>query len=275
VTGVNVRTGRVDVEGGTLEYDVAGDGPGIVMVHPGLWDRRTWGDQFALFARRYRVVRFDARGYGASSRIAPGDTYSTAEDALAVMDAVAMPTGALIGCSMGGSTAIDVALVAPERVTALVLVASGVGGAPEITDEEDAWWRERDAAWEAALQRGDRIAARRIQVEAWAGLGVEDDAGRRILEIALDNIHEMDTDESGARSLDPPAYERLHEIRVPTLILPADHDPPEMARISRTLAERIPGARVVEIADTDHVLNVRRPDAFNDVVLAFLDDVVR
>jgi pimeloyl-ACP methyl ester carboxylesterase len=271
---MGTTTDRVAFEGGELEYDVAGDGPGVVLLHPGLWDRRTWDDQFGVFAERYRVVRFDARGYGRSPAAEPGRAFSPARDALAVMDAVGMTTAALVGCSMGGSAAIDVALLAPERVSALVLVAAGCAGMPDFTPEEEAWWTELDAAWEAAMARGDRLEARRIQVSAWAGLGMDDPVGRRILEIAIDNIDEMGRDESDAERLEPSAYERLHEIAVPTLVMPADHDPPEMARIARTLVERIPGARLVEIAETDHVLNMRRPREFNETVLAFLDEAL-
>jgi pimeloyl-ACP methyl ester carboxylesterase len=74
--------------------------------------------------------------------------------------------------------------------------------------------------------------------------------------------------------VDPPAGGRLGEIGAPTLVLPADHDPPEMLRMGRAFAEQIPEARVVEIARTDHVINMRRPEEFNRVVLAFLADVL-
>jgi 3-oxoadipate enol-lactonase len=80
-------------------------------------------------------------------------------------------------------------------------------------------------------------------------------------------------DESGATRPDPPAIERLEDIEAPTLVLPADHDPPWHARICEVLHARIPHSRLVEIPDTDHVVNVRRPSEFNRVVLAFLGEV--
>ena len=92
-------------------------------------------------------------------------------------------------------------------------------------------------------------------------------AGRRIREIAFDNLHELTMDESAPERLDPPASSRLGEIAVPTLVLPADHDPPEMDPMSTAIAAAIPNARLVRIPDTDHVINVRRPEEFNDVVL--------
>jgi 3-oxoadipate enol-lactonase len=262
----------VEVPDGRLHVESAGDGPPVVLIHPGLWDSRTWDDQFGPFAVEHRVIRYDVRGYGRSSRPVPGVPYSHVRDLEAVLDVLEVGRAALVGCSMGGHIALDATLEMPDRFDALVLVASGICGV-ETTPEEDAWWEERDRAVEAAIEAGDRDAARRAQMEVWAPLGTDDGAGSRILQIALDNAHELTMDESAAVDVEPPAAERLRQVRVPTLVLPADHDPPEMARISGLLAEGIPGARLVQIPRTDHVVNMRQPEAFNRVVLAFLREV--
>ncbi|MGZ8585174.1 MAG: alpha/beta fold hydrolase, partial [Actinomycetota bacterium] len=73
---------------------------------------------------------------------------------------------------------------------------------------------------------------------------------------------------------DPPAFARLEDVAAPTLVLPADHDPPGTERICRVLADRIPGARLVQIPDVDHVVNVRKAAEFNRVVLGFLAEVL-
>lgn len=272
MSGADVR--RVEVNGGTLEYEVAGEGPAVVFLHPGLWDRRTWDDQFDVFSRSYRAVRYDRRGYGRSSRPDPGRPYSHLEDLAAVMDAAGVDRAALVGCSIGGTIALDFALTQPDRVRALVLVAAGPSGFDHFTPEEETWWEPFDRSVEQAVAAGDLEGARRVQMEAWAQLGTDDPAGARILEIALDNRHELTMDESGATEIDPPAAERLRDVAVPTLVLPADHDPPEMQRIARALADGIPDVRVVEIPGVDHVVNMREPAQFNEIVLAFLADVL-
>lgn len=267
------RQGIVDVERGTLWYEVAGVGPAIALVHPGLWDARAWDAQFEVFAERHHVVRYDVRGYGRSSRPEPGVPYSHVRDLVAVLDAAEVDRASLVGNSMGGSIALDFALARPERTTALVLVASAVGGL-EDTDEDEAWWEERWPPLEAAIEAGDLDRARRLQMEIWAPLGIDDAIGRRIFEISIDNAHELTMDESGAEQLDPPAIHRLHEIAVPALILPADLDPPWMGRANAALVAGIPNARVVDIAKVDHVIPMRAPEAFNDAVLAFLGEVI-
>ena len=130
--------GFVDVGDGRVWFEKAGDGPSIVFLHPGLWDSRTWDDQFADFSATYRCVRYDFRGYGRSDRPEPGRSYSHVDDLAAVMDAVGIDRAALVGCSMGGSTAIDAALVHPGRVTALVLAGSGINGDFDLTADEEA-----------------------------------------------------------------------------------------------------------------------------------------
>ncbi len=267
-----MEAGFVEVEGGRLYAESDGAGQPVVLIHPGLWDSRTWDPQLQVLAADHRVVRYDVRGYGRSSRPAPGRPYSHVRDLEAVLGALGIERAALVGCSMGGEIALDAALAMPDRVSSLVLVAPGLGGFQSLP-EEDAWWEGPDRGVQAAIESGDLERARRLQMEAWAPLGVEDDAGRRILEIALDNLQELTMDESGAERLDPPAAERLHEIRVPTLVLPADHDPPEMGRLCRILLEGIPGARLVKIPETDHVVNMRRPEEFNRVVLEWLREV--
>jgi pimeloyl-ACP methyl ester carboxylesterase len=122
------ESGVVEHDGGALAWESAGEGPAVVFLHPGLWDGRVWDEQFAVFSRTYRVLRFDFRGYGRSSRPDPGLPYSHVSDLSAVMDAAGIERASLVGNSMGGRVAIDFALTHPERVDALVLAATNVGG---------------------------------------------------------------------------------------------------------------------------------------------------
>jgi pimeloyl-ACP methyl ester carboxylesterase len=267
------ESGFVDVDGGRLWYEVGGDGPAVVLVHAGLWDSRAWDAQYEAFSERYRVLRYDVRGYGRSSRPEPGVPYSHVRDLAAVLDGAGIGRAALVGNSLGGGIVLDFALTHPARTAALVLVASALGGM-EDTPEDEAWWEARWPPLRDAVEAGDLERARRLQMEFWAPVGIDDEIGRRIFEISLDNAHELTMDESGAEQLDPPAIARLAEISAPTLILPADRDPPFMARANAILATEIPTARAVHLPNVDHVIAMRAPEAFNEAVLAFLDEVV-
>jgi pimeloyl-ACP methyl ester carboxylesterase len=256
-------------DGGHLAFEDVGDGPAVLLLHPGLWDMRTWEPQMATFpAAGYRVIRYDLRGYGRSSR--PGDQpYSHVDDLRELLGHLGVDRAALVGVSMGGRVAIDTTLTAPELVWALVPTAAGLSGFQESAEDED-WWEDAMVDAYRAYDAGDMAGAQDGRLRVWAPLGTEDEAGAAIRRIAHDNLHELTMDESAEVALDPPAANRLHEIDAPTLVVKAGYDPPTSARASDMIAVGIPGARVVLIDDADHVVNLRQPAAFDAAVLPFL-----
>jgi pimeloyl-ACP methyl ester carboxylesterase len=267
-----MSTGYVDVDGGRLFYESIGDGPTVALIHPGLWDSRTWDPQMAPLADAgYRVIRYDLRGYGRSSRLT-GEPYSHVRDHVVLLDELDVEQAAIVGCSMGGAIAIDFTLEHPERVWALVPVASDLGGFEPLEEEED-WWAERGAPIDGAISAGDLDRAEDLRLAIWAPLGTEDPAGQRIREIAFDNLHEITMDESAEEELDPPAARRLREIDVPTLVVIAEHNPPYLRRIGDLIARGILGATKVTIEGSDHVVNLRQPTVFNETLLAFLAEL--
>jgi pimeloyl-ACP methyl ester carboxylesterase len=270
-----MTTGFLDVpDRGRLAFEDVGEGPVVVLIHPGLWDMRTWDPQVpALVAAGYRVLRYDVRGYGRSSRPEPGVAYSHVRDLRALLDARDVDTVAIVGCSMGGAIDLDFALTHPDRVWALVLVTPGLGGF-ESSQEEDDWFEDLVAPIEEAIAEGDLERAQDLRLDLlWAPLGTDDEAGRRIREIAFDNLHELTMDESSAEELDPPAAHRLHEVDAPTLVVKAEADPPGMRRISDVIAAGVVDGRVVQIDAADHVVNLRQAAAFDAALFAFLDEV--
>lgn len=273
-----MESGVLEYDGGALAWEFAGEGPDVVFLHPGLWDGRVWDEQFGVFSRTHRVLRFDFRGYGRSSRPERGRPYSHVDDLVAVMDAVSVERAALVGCSMGGRVAVDFALTHPARVSALVLASAALSGFEGTPEEEAAWeaaYADIERQIDEATKTGDLERAEDLRLRwLWAPLGIDDPAGARIQRIAFDNLHELTMDESGETAIDPPAAERLAEIEASTLVLPADHDPPWHERMALEIAEGIRGARLVRIAETDHVIPLRRPDEFNHVVLGFLGEVL-
>lgn len=255
-----------------LHYDVDGEGPVVTLIHPGLWDMRTWDREFRrLVEEGFRVLRYDVRGYGGSSRPLPGATYSHVRDLSTLLETAGIVQTALVGCSMGGGIALDFALEHPERVWAVVLVATGLGGY-EPTEEEEEWDANAYGPVLAAIEAGDVEGALDLELGIWASLGFEDQGGRRIREIAFDNIHQLTMDETGKERPDPPAAHRLGELDVPTLILDAEHDPPYQHRIADLLSREIIGAHSFVVEGADHVVNLRRPERFDELVIPFLAD---
>jgi pimeloyl-ACP methyl ester carboxylesterase len=263
--------GFVDVEGGRLAFEADGEGPVVTLLHPGLWDMRTWDSQFAQLPELgFRAIRYDVRGSGGSSRIeAP---YSNVRDLIALLDALDITETAVVGCSLGGAISIDTTLEHPDRVWALVPVASGLGGLEWTEEEEDRWEGYAKLIMEA-VEAGDLRAAQDIQLIPWVPLGTDDPAGKRIREIALENLDDLTADESLSEELDPPAARRLGDIDVPTLVILAEMDPPMLHRAADLIATGIIGARKITIEGADHVVNLRKPQEFDEAVFPFLSEV--
>src|SRR3954462_745131 len=116
----------VEVHGARLWYDEAGRGPALLVLHGGLGDSGLWEPVVPFLAEGFRVIRTDLRFFGRST--GPAAPWSWVDDVVGVLDELGIERTALVGLSLGGKLALDVAVGHPERLSALVHVAGGVGG---------------------------------------------------------------------------------------------------------------------------------------------------
>lgn len=262
----------IDVNGARLAVELVGQGSPVVLVHAGLCDRRMWRRQVAALAPRHRVVTCDLRGHGDSPPTA-GD-FAHAADLRALLDALQLARADVVGASLGGGAAIDLALAAPERVGKLVLVAPAIGGY-----RPSARHRELVAAVDDAYRAGGVAAACELELRMWV-----DGPSRRPDEVSAElrelvrvmNTrvleHEAAQPDAHAAWLEPPASARLEEVRAATLVVDGDLDLPDPRERSALAAARIPGARRVTLAGTAHLPSLEQPERFNALLLAFLGD---
>lgn len=144
-----------------LPHDEIGSGPAVVLLHAGIADRTMWSERLErLVDAGYRAVAVDLPGFG-EAQITPGEQAPWA-DVLRTMDELSIERAALVGNSFGGAVALRVALVAPDRVSALALISAPPPALEPSPELESAWEAE-----EAALQRGDIEAAVAAVVDAW------------------------------------------------------------------------------------------------------------
>src|SRR6266536_4044262 len=153
----------IAVDGGEVwTDDSGGDGPPLVLLHPGIGDSRIWEPVLPALAASYRVVRYDARGFGRSP--APTAEFSLLADLISVLGHYGLDRAAFVGCSQGGGSALGLTLEQPARVSALVLLCPGIPGYP-WPEEPD----ELDAEYERALDAGDVDALADLLQRIWAG----------------------------------------------------------------------------------------------------------
>lgn len=256
---------------GELYREQAGEGPPVVLVHEAIADSRMWDPQWQTFPRSHRTVRYDLRGFGRSP-LQPG-AYSHARDLIGLLDELGLERAALVGGSLGGQTALEVAVAQPERIEKLVLMDAGLPG--------HAWSAETLAGWaeeEASLGRGDVDAAVEVNLRMWVDgprrpardvdPGVREHVRkmqRRALEL------ELAVGEAARQELFvPDVGERLGEVRARTLVLTGHEDRDDMQTIADRLAAEIPNARRESIAGAAHIPSLERPDEFDRLVLDFL-----
>ncbi|MEC4016336.1 alpha/beta fold hydrolase [Streptomyces sp. H27-D2] len=240
--------------------DSGGDGLPIVLLHPGVGDSRIWDGITPRLTQRHRVIRYDVRGFGRSPE--PTVRYSLVEDLLAVLDHFELDRVALVGSSMGGATAVSLALDAPGRLAALGLFCPGVTGYAALESP-----RLMAEIGELA-QAGDMDGLVALGLRTWATAGTGDDAEATAqLRSAIPGwftSHPYQVPEA-------PAFERLGELDVPCLLALGEQDQPEVIRCNEDMAASIPGCRPVRLADCDHFPSLRHPDTVAGLVLELCD----
>jgi pimeloyl-ACP methyl ester carboxylesterase len=251
-------------------YDVHGEGPPVVLLHAGVSDSRMWEPQLRSFPQSYRAVRVDFPGYGRSPiESSPISFRGAVREA---MDAAGFERAAFVGTSLGGNTALELALESAERVSALVLVGAGL--------PDHAWSEEVRAFFTAedeALERGDLDAAVEANLGTWlAGPNrsldsIDPELQQIVAEMQRQSFElQKDWPDLGAARLEPPSSERLADVRAPTLVLTGDEDVSDIHRIAERLAREIPGATRATISGAAHLPNLERPEEFDRIVLGFL-----
>ncbi len=258
----------IEVNGTSVAYDEAGSGPPLVLLHAGITDRRMWSDVLSGFARDFRTIAPDHRGFGDTP--IPNARFSWTADLAGLLEALGIERASLVGVSMSGRVAIDLAIAHPERVDRMVLVGAGLEGWSHDPEMDAA-----DQAEMTAVEAGDLDAAAWGQVRFWLD-GPERtaaDVDPRLRE----RVFEM---QRHAYAIDEPAAEltwlvreyrpRLGEIGARTLVLAGSLDRIDMRRIAPVLAAEIPDARYLELPGVAHLPPMEDPAAFVEVVRGFL-----
>lgn len=261
---------HVTVNGARIHYERSGSGFPVLFIHAGIADGRMWEPQAKAWANRFDMIRPDLRGFGDSEL--PPEPFANRDDLVALLDHLGVDKAHVVGCSMGGTAAIDLALEYPERVERLVLVAGGISGS-DLGATDAALFADIEAADKA----GDMDAVNRAEVRLWVDgpRRPEGSAPAAVRELVLDmNGRTLKTDWASAedRPLEPPAISRLEDISAPTIVIVGDEDLPHASANAEVITSRVPGSRRAIIKDAAHLPSLERPEEFNRLVLDFLTE---
>lgn len=255
-----------------LEYYDEGSGPPLLMIMGFGGQAASWGEPFMSGLRNsFRCIRFSNRGTGDSSRPAEQFTVSTmADDAVALLDALSIDRAHVLGVSMGGMIAQELALAHSQRVEGLVLGCTTPGGPKAAVADQEVFAMLLP---QPGLSREEQIR------KAWPAITTTKMIEEKMfLEVMLASSLEkptpMDTilkQTVAVQGFD--AYDRLPNISAPTLIIHGDSDrlvPPENGRI---LHERIPGSRLEILPDAAHMFFWEYPEDAAKIITSFLAQV--
>ncbi len=273
---IQSQKGFAAVNGTRLYYEVAGEGHPLVLNHGGLVDNHLWDDSFEEFAKRFKTIRYDIRGFGESGMLTKGmKPYSMEKDLYSLLQFLGIQKAYMLGLSMGGGLAIDFTLQYPEMVDALITVGAGLNGfefgepPPELG--------AKFAAMEELFKKGDIPGSVEVSLQIWTDgpyrtpEQVDPVARERIRTMTTHNYERGDDEDVQPVEMNPPAAGRLSEIHVPTLIIVGELDDPMIIKVADALEQNIAGAKRVVIPGAAHHPNVERPQEFNRAVIEFLE----
>lgn len=248
------------INGAQLYVEQAGAGQPLVLIHGFSLDTRMWDDQLAALAQAHHVIRYDLRGFGRSALPVPGVRYTHADDLAALLSQLGIARAHVVGLSLGGGIALDFACLHPDRLAALVLIDTAIGGYPWTMDVNV---HARELGVEAARER-------------WLAHPLFAPAMRQPAVAA--RLRQMIGDYSGWHWVNrdpdyfppPKVYTRLEQIAARTLAIVGEWDVPDFQGMAAAIRERVPRAQGATVAGAGHMANMEQPAAVNAAILEFL-----
>jgi len=254
-------------DGVKLYYEEAGSGIPIVFVHEFAGDHRSWEPQLRAFARRYRCIAYNARGYPPSDVPADNERYSqdrARDDIRAVLDALHLDRAHIVGLSMGGFATLHFGFTYPQRARSLVIAGCGYGAQPEkraqFAEESEAAAQRFEAGMAKAAE-AYALGPTRVQLQNKDPRGWSEFARQLAEHSSEGSACTM----RGVQKRRPSLYElvdRIRTITAPTLIVTGDEDWPCLEPgllMKRTIAS----AGLVVMPNAGHTINLEDPAAFN------------
>jgi pimeloyl-ACP methyl ester carboxylesterase len=264
-------------DGVRIYFEETGSGAPLLFIHEFAGDHRSWEPQVRFFARRYRCITYNARGYPPSDVPPEPSAYSQARavaDAVAVLDHLRVERAHVVGLSMGGFCTLHFGLRHPERALSLVVAGCGYGAPPEL---RESWLADSEA--NARAFEADVVAAAASYSVGPYRVQFQNKDPRGFAEFALQLAEHSGPGSAltlrGVQMRRPSLYElrsELAALTVPMLIVTGDEDEPCLEP-DLMLKRTIPSSALAVLPRTGHTCNLEEPALFNALVLDFITAV--
>ena len=261
-----VRVGKINV---AYQWDGLEDGPIIMMAHAMGTSHKIWDQQISVLKNKYKILRYDWRGHGATS--APDGPYTLEEfvdDAIGTMDALDIQTVNWVGISTGGMIGQGLAIKYPERISSLVLC--------NTTSQSDTWYRNWVKERQAVVRDGGMVPVWEMTKALWFNeefIVQEDPDYCRIRDVFIKTP--VTGYLGGTSAVADLAYrDSLHLIQAPTRIIAAGDDPVTPIQKSEEIQSRIFDSELIVIEGQRHFSNVEVPEIFNNELIRCLNQII-
>jgi pimeloyl-ACP methyl ester carboxylesterase len=263
--------------GASIYYEETGNGTPVLLVHEFSGDQRSWEPQVRYLSRRYRCITYAARGYPPSEIPEDPNLYSqehAVDDAVAILDDLAIDRAHLVGLSMGGFTVLHLGLRRPERARSLTIAGVGYGAAPNA---DGSWKAAAQALADFYLEDPTGAAAAHAAAPGRVPFQVKDPRGwaefasqlaehpgvgasntMRMIQGGRPNLYDLQAD--------------LAALEVPLMIIAGDEDE-GCLEPSLFLKRTVPSSALAILPRTGHTVNLEEPARFNEIVVDFLATV--
>lgn len=273
-TALAQKTERYVQAGGfRVHCTTQGNGPAVVFLHAGLQNSTMWAEQVKALSPSFTVVTLDLPYHGQTTGV---DTSILAADVVrTVLDSLHFSRVALVGLSMGAAVAQDVAIAYSERISKLVLLASGINGL-EKHQAIDSVSLALFNRFPKALEQKDTARAAYEFARAWGegihakGTVLRKPAAQWVQRTTLATLQKHKLRGWVRLQSNPPAYENLQRLTMPVLIVHGNEDLPFIGTACRYLERTLPAAKRIELKGVAHMLNLEQPVEVNRLLLTFL-----
>jgi 3-oxoadipate enol-lactonase len=246
-----------------LAHDDEGSGEPLVLLHSGVCDRRMWAAMRAALPDEWRIIAPDLRGFGASPLPSRDTAYTDAGDVAGLLEAAGIGIADVIGSSMGGGVALELATIRPDLVRSLTLLCPAYDGL-----ERSPAVREFGEAEDRLLEAGDIDAAVELNVDTWLGpdaSGSARDLVRTMQRRAFDlQLADPEHPGPGPVEVDP------ERIEAPTLVVVGGRDVDYFVAVGEHLSRVMPDAQLTRLARSAHLPALEQPVETASIVAAWL-----
>lgn len=274
----DVKTGFAEVNGTNLYYEVAGEGEPILFVHGNFGDCRHWEHQFKPLSKKYKVIRYDVRGYGKSANPKSDEEYYDTDDIKALLEFLGIEKGHICGLSMGSGIVVDFALTYPDKCISLIPIGPWAGGFG-TEGYKTAAGDTLNKIFYKVIQQLNEKGTKAATDYWWTGTKFVKSSVRsqksmnELLKMGYEYDYWGFKNPNKRRGAQPVAISRLNEIKLPTLIVTSEYDLIPCIEIAETMKRDIKGSKLITIKDAGHCMNMDKPKEFNKVLTTFIESL--